>query len=297
LHLHKRVRSGIDLLQDISLRIRPRELVIVVGLSGAGKTSLLNALAGYHPATDGQVLVDGADLYEHFDRFRPTIGFVPQRDIIHRDLTVYEALDYAARLRMPPETTPEGRRQRIEEVMADMDLTERRDVRVRSLSGGQQKRVSIGVELITSPQLFFLDEPTSGLDPGTETGVMQLLRRLADQGRTVILITHATKNVMLADKVLFMVRGGYIAWYGPPTEALTYFNRQRPELERDNGELEFDAIYSLLEDASRGTPQDWAERYQNDPAYQKYIAAPLHLTPSLGAEQRREPGKQPPEPV
>jgi ABC-type multidrug transport system ATPase subunit len=117
--------------------------------------------------------------------------------------------------------------------MADLDLAERRDVRVRSLSGGQQKQVSIGVELITSPQLFFLDEPTSGLDPGTETGVMQLLRRLADQGRTVILITHATKNVMLADKVLFMVRGGRVAWYGPPVEALAYFNRQRQFLRCD----------------------------------------------------------------
>lgn len=295
LHLHKHVRHGVDLLQDISLRVRPRELVILVGLSGSGKTTLLDALAGYRRATEGQVFVDHADLYHNFDRFRPRIGYVPQRDIIHLDLTVYEALDYAARLRMPPGTTPEQRHKRLEEVMEDLDLSERKDVRVRALSGGQQKRVSIGVELITSPQLFFLDEPTSGLDPGTETGLMQLLRRLADQGRTIIVITHATKNVMLSDKVLFMVRGGYIAWYGPPREALEYFNAKRPELERDNGSLEFDAIYGLLEDSARGSPHDWAGRYQDDGAYRKYIAAPLHIQP-VGTGERPAP-QPPPEPI
>jgi ABC transport system ATP-binding/permease protein len=302
LHLHRRVghrghsgRRDIDLLRDISLRIRPRELVVVVGLSGAGKTTLLDALAGYHPASNGQVLVDGAELYEHFDCFRSGIGFVPQRDIIHRDLTVYEALDYSARLRLPPETTEEERHRRIEEVMAELDLGQRRDLQVRALSGGQQKRVSIGVELITSPQLFFLDEPTSGLDPGTETGLMQLLRHLADQGRTVILTTHATKNVMLADKVIFMARGGYVAWYGPPTEALAYFNQQRPERERENADLAFDAIYSMMDDPIRGTPEEWAQRYRVDAAYEKYIAAPLRLDQRPVADQRPPPSP-PPEP-
>jgi ABC-type multidrug transport system ATPase subunit len=294
-HLRKRVSGGIDLLQDISLRVRPRELVILVGLSGAGKTTLLNALCGYSPATDGQVLLDGADLYANFDRFRPSIGFVPQQNIIHGDLTVYEAFDYAARLRLPPHTSQEARRARIDQVLDDLDLGARRDVRVRSLSGGQQKRVSIGVELITSPQLFFLDEPTSGLDPGTETGLMQLLRRLADGGRTVVIITHATGNVMLADKLLFMVRGGHVAWYGPPKEALAYFQRSRPPIERENGDLEFDAVYSLLDDPERGSPPEWGERYRQDSAYARYIEAPLHLAETGPPEAPRDPPEATPQ--
>jgi ABC-type multidrug transport system ATPase subunit len=116
------------------------------------------------------------------------------------ELTIYQALDYAAQWRMPSDTTKEEREKRVMEVLADLDLTHRKDVQISGLSGGQQKRVSIGVELLTKPGLFFLDEPTSGLDPGTETALMQLMRRLADQGRTIILITHATKNVMLADR-------------------------------------------------------------------------------------------------
>jgi ABC-type multidrug transport system ATPase subunit len=291
-HLHRSVQRGSDLLKDISLRIRPRELVVLVGLSGAGKTTLLDALFGYRRASAGQVLIDGADLYGHFDRFRTNIGLVPQRDIIHRDLTIYEALSYAAQLRMPPGSSPEERDRRIREVMEELDLSARRDVRVRSLSGGQQKRVSIGVELITSPPLFFLDEPSSGLDPGTETGLMHLLRHLADQGRTVLLTTHATKNVMLADKVLFMMRGGYIAWYGPPDEGLAHFNSRRPERERENGPLEFDAIYAMLEDPTQGTPEEWAERYRADPAYDRYVAAPLHLAESTRDE--RSPKLSPP---
>lgn len=284
LHLNKWVRKNLNLLQDISLSIQPREFVAIVGLSGSGKTTLVDALAGYRPATDGQVLVNGMNLYRHFDAVRNEIGYVPQRDIIHMELTVFEALNYAAQLRMPADTASEERGRRVEEVMADMGLSERRDLQVARLSGGQQKRVSIGVELLTKPGLFFLDEPTSGLDPGTETALMQLLRNLADQGRTILLITHATKNVMLADKVIFLVRGGYVAWYGPPDEALTYFDQFRSERERRAESMEFDTIYNILEDPSKGRPQDWDERYRSNPAYARYIAAPLGLALPAPAE-------------
>jgi energy-coupling factor transporter ATP-binding protein EcfA2 len=160
-------------------------------------------------------------------------------------------------------------------VLADLDLTHRKDVQISGLSGGQQKRVSIGVELLTKPGLFFLDEPTSGLDPGTETALMQLMRRLADQGRTIILITHATKNVMLADKVIFLARGGYLAWFGPPDEALAYFDQHRSERDRRSGKIEFDEIYAILDDPSKGKAPDWANRYLQSQAYQDYIAKPL----------------------
>jgi ABC-type multidrug transport system ATPase subunit/predicted metal-binding membrane protein len=221
------------------------------------------------------VLVNDIDIYAHFDAIRNDIGFVPQKDIIHMELTVYQGLDYAAQLRMPPDTSPEERHHRVMEVLEDLDLAHRKDVQISGLSGGQQKRVSIGVELLTKPGLFFLDEPTSGLDPGTETALMQLMRRLADQGRTIILITHATKNVMLADKVIFLARGGYLAWFGPPEEALEYFDRYRNERDRRAGKIEFDEIYAILDNPSLGKPADWAQRFRENEAYRKYIWEPL----------------------
>jgi ABC-type multidrug transport system ATPase subunit len=273
--LNKWVRKDLNILQDISVVFQPREFIVVVGQSGGGKSTLVDAIAGYRPATHGRVVVNGIDVYRNFDAIRNNIGFVPQRDIIHMELTIFEALDYAARLRMPPDTTKPERHQRVEEVLEDLDLAHRKDVQISGLSGGQQKRVSIGVELLTKPGLFFLDEPTSGLDPGTETALMQLMRRLADQGRTIVLITHATKNVMLADKVIFLARGGYLAWFGPPDEALRYFDQYRSERERRARDIEFDEIYAILDDSRLGSPTDWAERYRGYAAYQQYIVQPL----------------------
>ncbi len=273
--LNKWVRKNLNILENISLVFEPREFIVVVGQSGGGKSTLVDAIAGYRPATHGRVFVNGVDVYRNFDAIRNEIGFVPQRDIIHMELTVYQALDYAARLRMPRDTTKEERHQRILEVLEELDLTSRKDVQISRLSGGQQKRVSIGVELLTRPGLFFLDEPTSGLDPGTETLFMHLMRRLADQGRTIVMVTHATKNVMLADKVVFLARGGYLAWFGPPNEALEYFDQYRTERERLTQDMEFDQIYAILDDPSKGSAQEWAKRFQEHPAYQNYIVNPL----------------------
>ena len=274
--LNKWVRKDLNILQNISVSFQPREFIVVVGQSGGGKSTFVDAVAGYRPATPpSRVLVNDIDIYTHFDAIRNDIGFVPQKDIIHMELTIYQALDYAAQLRMPADTSAEERHKRVMEVLADLDLTHRKDVQISGLSGGQQKRVSIGVELLTKPGLFFLDEPTSGLDPGTETALMQLMRRLADQGRTIVLITHATKNVMLADKVIFLARGGYLAWFGPPEEALDYFDQYRSDRERRAGKIEFDEIYAILDNPAHGKAEDWARRYRESRAYQKYVAEPL----------------------
>jgi energy-coupling factor transporter ATP-binding protein EcfA2 len=156
------------------------------------------------------------------------------------------------------------------EVIEELGLTERKDNPLTALSGGQRKRVSMGVELLTKPGLFFLDEATSGLDPGTETEMMELLRDLADGGRTVLLVTHATKNVMMCDQVVFLATGGYLAFYGPPNEALEYFEKYRTAEERRFKEnVEFDDIYQLLE--KRGTPEEWGERFRQSPEYQEYV--------------------------
>lgn len=295
LGLNKWVSKSLNILQDISLAFKPKEFIVVVGQSGGGKSTLVDAIAGYRPATHGRILVNKTiDVYKEFDSIRSSIGYVPQKDIIHMELTVFQALNYAAQLRMPADTTEAERIQRIEEVMKDLDLAHRRDTQISQLSGGQQKRVSIGVELLTKPSLFFLDEPTSGLDPGMETELMRLMRRLADQGRTIVMITHATKNVMLADKVVFLARGGYLAWFGPPEEALAYFDKYRTERDRRASSMEFDHIYTLLDQPELGTAAEWAERFKKDPAYAKYIQEPLsgdqaHKTDRLQTASRRLP--------
>ena len=293
--LNKWVRKDLNILQNISLCFQPRELIVVVGQSGGGKSTLIDAMIGYRPATHGQVLVNGTNVYRNFDAVRNDIGFVPQRDIIHTGLTVYQALDYTARLRMPRDTSKEERHKRILEVLEDLDLLHRKDSPINKLSGGQIKRVSIGVELLTSPGLFFLDEPTSGLDPGTETAFMHLMRRLADQGRTIVMVTHATKNVMLADKVVFLARGGYLAWFGPPDQALAYFDQFRSERERRAREMEFDQIYAILDDPSKGSAQEWAKRYAESPAYQAYIVEALKgvTTAALQPGPGASPGSKP----
>ena len=292
IHLNKWVRKDLNILKDISLVFKPREFIVVVGQSGGGKSTLVDAIAGYRPATQGRVLVNNTDIYHHFDAIRNNIGYVPQKDIIHMELTVYQAIDYAAQLRMPSDTTPEERHKRVIEVLEDLDLVHRKDVQISGLSGGQQKRVSIGVELLTKPGLFFLDEPTSGLDPGTETALMQLMRRLADQGRTIVLITHATKNVMLADKVVFLARGGFLAWFGPPEEALEYFDQYRPERSRRASAMEFDEIYAVLDDSSKGKPEDWANRYREHAAFRKYVLEPLEGKMGTGKATPAQEPKQ-----
>lgn len=291
--LQKWVTKEINLLKDISLNIAQNEFIALVGMSGAGKSTLMDAINGFRPATHGKVLVNGIDLYQNYNQFRDEIGNVPQRDIVHMELTAQQALSYAAELRMPPDATEEDRQQAVAETLDNLGLTYRKDLQISRLSGGQIKRVSIGVELLTKPKLFFLDEPTSGLDPGTEYEMMKLLRRLADQGRTIMLITHATKNVMFCDKAIILANKGNLAYYGPPEEALVYFDQFRNHRERLEKEMEFDDIYRILEDPERGAPEEWAERYLNSefaryaaPQEQHQIAAPDTAKPMENAREQ-----------
>jgi ABC transport system ATP-binding/permease protein len=286
LKISKLVRRKINILHELSLIVKPNEFAVVVGQSGGGKTTLMDAIAGFRPATHGKVFVDGIDVYRNVASMRDKIGFVPQRDIIHMELTVYEALDFSARLRLPPHTSKLERKERINEVLDGLGLESKRNVRISELSGGQQKRVSIGVELLNRPRLFFLDEPTSGLDPGNETAFMHLMRRLADQGRTIIMVTHTTKNVMLADKVVFMNSGGYLVWFGPPDEALAYFSQYRPGQEKLE---QFDDIYAILDDCELGCSEDWADRYRASAACRKYIDEPLRLRQGQMDNQKTQP--------
>ncbi|HEX5503634.1 MAG TPA: ATP-binding cassette domain-containing protein [Thermomicrobiales bacterium] len=261
--LAKVVKGGKTILNDIALSILPGEFVAIVGGSGAGKSTLMDAMSGVRPATGGRVLYNGRDYYRNMALYRNVLGYVPQDDIIHTSLPVRTTLRYAARLRLPADTPKQDLEAVVDQAIDSLGLTNQATVRVGALSGGQRKRSSIGVELLTQPRVFFLDEPTSGLDPATETQMMRLARRLADDGSTVILTTHATKNVMLCDKVVFLARGGYLAFVGTPRRALHYF-----------GCAEFDEIYERL--AAEASPEEWAARFRATPDYAQLLADQPH---------------------
>ncbi|MGO1316640.1 MAG: ATP-binding cassette domain-containing protein [Cellulomonadaceae bacterium] len=226
-HVSYDLPSGKRLLDDVSLVVEPRSLVAVVGPSGAGKSTLLRALTGARPATSGTVRFAGRDLYADYDELRSQIGLVPQEDVVHRQLTARTALRYAAELRFPPDLDRATRLARVEEVIAELGLTEHADTRIEKLSGGQRKRASVAMELLTRPSLLFLDEPTSGLDPGLDKQVMSTLRTLADGGRTVVVVTHSVDNLDQCDAVLLLAPGGKVAYYGPPSGLLAHFGRDR----------------------------------------------------------------------
>lgn len=206
------------LLRNASFHINPNELVAVIGGSGAGKSTLLRTLAGILPLSGGTVKYNGSDLYDALDAHRPTIGYVPQSDIVHRSLTVSRALDYAARLRLPSDWTPADRAARIEAVLDQVGLGDRATLQIGKLSGGQVKRVSLALELLGNPRVLFLDEPTSGLDPGLDMRMMALFREIANNGRTVVVVTHSVLHLQDCDRLLMLAPGGYLAYNGPPSE-------------------------------------------------------------------------------
>jgi ABC-type multidrug transport system ATPase subunit/ABC-type multidrug transport system permease subunit len=214
------------LLDDVSFGVPAESLVAVIGPSGSGKSTLLRALTGYRPACEGEVRYEGHDLYAQYSEVRHHIGLVPQDDILHAPLTVRSALRYAAELRFPEGTSCADRDRRIDAVLAELHLEKYGDNKISTLSGGQRKRVSVALELLTKPSLVFLDEPTSGLDPGMDREVMRMLRGLADEGRTVVVVTHSVAELAMCDLLLVMAPGGSVAYYGPPEDALPFFGLQ-----------------------------------------------------------------------
>jgi ABC-type multidrug transport system ATPase subunit/pSer/pThr/pTyr-binding forkhead associated (FHA) protein/ABC-type transport system involved in multi-copper enzyme maturation permease subunit len=210
-----------QLLSDINFHLGPRSLTAIVGPSGAGKSTLLNAITGRTTPSQGEILVGGRNLHKEYGDLSQRIGLVPQADILHTRLTVKQALTYGAALRFPSETSAAEREERVMEVMEKLELTPRADLRIDKLSGGQRKRASIGLELLTKPSILVLDEPTSGLDPGLDAHVMETLRKLADDGQTVVLVTHSVDNLNFCDNVILLASGGRIAYAGPSSTVFT----------------------------------------------------------------------------
>lgn len=216
------------ILQAASLHIRPSEFVCIIGSNGAGKSTLINILAGRTLPSEGAVLLNGVDLHENFQALKQDIAFVPQQDVLHEQLTLRQALDYAAQLRLPPDTTAVQRRAVVSEAARSVDLFDRLDQRIGALSGGQKKCASLASEILNHPSLLFLDEVTSGLDESTDWEIMRLLRRLADEGMTIVVVTHTLANVVeFCDKVVCMGRGGHPTFVGTPPEVLQFFSVRR----------------------------------------------------------------------
>ncbi|HWP53645.1 MAG TPA: FHA domain-containing protein [Pyrinomonadaceae bacterium] len=296
-------RSGggsIRLLDDVGLTIQPNEFVGLLGPSGAGKSTLMDSLNGMRPASSGQVLINNLDLYRHLDSLKQSIGYVPQDDIIHRELTVYRTLYYVARLRLSSDVSRREIDQIVNEVMDVTGLSERRDVPISQLSGGQRKRVSIAVELITKPSVIFLDEPTSGLDPATEEKIMKLFRQIAESGRTVILTTHAMENVKLFDKIVVLMRGKLV-FYGAPQEALAHVKADSfkdlydklegpvdqqlaalPPLPPNASKAQVGERKRQREQISEQVADDWKKKFQQTEQYRRNVVDPLSGLPRDG---------------
>jgi ABC-type multidrug transport system ATPase subunit/pSer/pThr/pTyr-binding forkhead associated (FHA) protein len=279
-HLTVTVDGGKQILKDVSFGVPEKSLIGVIGPSGSGKSTLLKALTGYRPANQGDVLYDNRNLYKQFAELRQRIGLVPQDDILHKELTVKKALKYAAKLRFPGDTAVSEREARIDEVLRELKLDVHKEKKVSSLSGGQRKRVSVALELLTKPSLIFLDEPTSGLDPGMDRDVMQLLRVLADDGRTVLVVTHSVAELAICDKLLVMAPGGAVAYFGPPGEALNFF-----------GYTTWADVFSAFENYR---DYDWSGRWRGSQHYQMYAAdidSVAAQSVSMPPRQRMRPPK------
>ncbi|WP_318207071.1 MULTISPECIES: FHA domain-containing protein [unclassified Streptomyces] len=280
-HLTVTVDGGKQILKDVSFGVPEKSLIGVIGPSGSGKSTLLKALTGYRPANEGDVLYDNRSLYKQFAELRQRIGLVPQDDILHKELTVQKALRYAAKLRFPGDTAESEREARIGEVLRELKLDIHKEKKVTSLSGGQRKRVSVALELLTKPSLIFLDEPTSGLDPGMDRDVMQLLRGLADDGRTVLVVTHSVAELGLCDKLLVMAPGGSVAYFGPPDEALNFF-----------GYSTWADVFSAFENYR---DYDWAGRWKGSQHYQLY-AADIDAVAAQPVQMPQQAMARPPKP-
>ncbi len=273
---------GRRLLEDVSLTIYPSELVALMGPSGAGKTTLLNALNGYTPPTAGSVLFNGRDLYAHYAEFQGVVGYVPQDDIMHRDLTVGQALYYTGRLRLPSDFSEDEIRKRIQEVISQLGLEGTENVLIGSpekkgISGGQRKRVNLAMELITDPAVLFLDEPTSGLSSEDTLMVMKLLRQLADDGKTIVVTIHQPSleayrlldNLILVSKDPKSPEPGRLAYYGPAyPQAVDFFNPDGvPGLKPGTEPSPDEVLRGLAKDKTAA----WVERYEASPLKRQFV--------------------------
>jgi ABC-type multidrug transport system ATPase subunit len=265
------MRSGaLTILDDVALTIPASRFVGIIGPSGAGKSSLLTTLSGLRQPEQGAVFVNAKDIYSGHEP--PSFGFVPQEDIVHADLTVDQALRFSAHLRLPAGTPEREIDKLLLQTMDQLGLRPHVRKLISNLSGGQRKRVSVGVELLAKPAILFLDEPTSGLDPATEFQLMELLRDLADTGCTIVCTTHVMENAYLMDQLIVLV-GGCLAFQGSAQATREYFGVQK-----------LTGLYDRLADR---TAKDWRGAFLERPAIAEDAALPTTITRRLAKPPRR----------
>jgi ABC-type multidrug transport system ATPase subunit len=275
------------LLDNITFPLAERSMMAVIGPAGAGKSTLLNALTGKRPATTGSVFYDYRDLYENYDELRHRIGLVPQESVTHDQLTARSALGYAAELRFPSDTGEDERNQRVGEVLDELSMTRHKDTRIDHLSGGQKKRVNIGLELLTRPTLLFLDEPTSPLDPHLKRDMFTQMRKMADpstdKGQSVIVITHDVESKLIdqCDRLIVLQPGGKMAYFGPPADGLRYFGRE-----------DWADVFQAFADEPE---RDFAAEFRGAPEFVKYVATPISVR-QRRLDAGRPEGEQSPRP-
>ena len=268
------------ILNDITIEFLPSEFVVILGPSGSGKSTLLNALSGRSLASSGHVIFNEQDLYLQFDSVKKQLAIVPQKDLLHSQLTLRGALTYTARLRLSSGFKEQEIRERVMKAVEGVEMTERIDTVISNLSGGQVKRASLANEMLADPSLLFIDEATSGLDERSDREIMELLRKLSDDGKAIVCITHNLGNVQeFCHKVVVLTNGGHLAFIGTPREALTYFDV--PDL---------GAVYLRL---SEKDGLEWARRFSETESFSAILRATnkrseldqlpevLRLTPSI----------------
>jgi len=257
------VDGGKTIVDDVSVTIFPGEFVGLIGPAGAGKTSLMMMLNGVVKPTYGDVLINNQSLYANYAGFKGQIGYVPQDDIIHRELKVKESLFYTGKLRLE-NASDERIKSQVDDLMRSLSIQTAADTLIGSpekkgISGGQRKRVNMGQELLTEPSILFLDEPTSGLDPKTDLDVMHLLKGIADKGKIVVLTTHniTEENFNILTHIVVLANNGKLAFFGTTKEAMAYFNVAKP--------------YEIFTELSKQDPDYWKNKFKDSHFYLDYV--------------------------
>ena len=246
--ISKTYKNGYTALKTMNVAVPSKSLLAIMGPTGCGKSTLLKCLNGDIKPTRGKVFIYNQELFSNYDYLKTQIGYVPQDDIVHKELTVYQCLYFTAKIRLD-NASDDIINKKIKRILHELDITFIKDNLITDVSGGQRKRVAIGVELMTDPLLLFLDEPTSPLDPQTINNFLDILKRLSENGTTIIMVTHKPEDLVRMDDVLFLSKGGSITYHGSANQYKEYFNVSNP--------------VEVFSELSPPKSEKWIKKYQN----------------------------------